>query len=263
MAGTDLGPNDILWDDLFYVTPQGGVRMKEQHPILFRRFMAPCDIFEYKGFAIKYFVEDREIELTELAGDCSVKIYGHILKFDVGPDNESRKVGLVMEIGRSLQDYVKQADEAEKHRIKDEMIAIVERLHKEYNMVHGDIKPQNFLICNDGKIRFCDFEAARPLTESLEIWEGLEELALNKAYTYNYINKMRSQFVPPTEDDDWYALAISIWEIFTGKVPFEGIENEEIVSRHSTGQTVDLTEVKDIETREWIRDIIQKGGALV
>ncbi|KAK6500169.1 hypothetical protein TWF481_010521 [Arthrobotrys musiformis] len=266
MPERKLEPNDILWDDLYEEGPRGGDRPKEAHPVICERFMRCGPIYEYKGFAIKYFVEEREVEMTALAGDCSVKVHGHIVKFDVGPDQKPRKVGLVMEVAKPLLDYAKNADESEKHRIKAEMIAVVERLHTKYNMVHGDIKPQNFLICKDNKIRLCDFEGSRPESESAETWEGLEELGLNRAYTENYMNGKRNQFVPPTREDDWYALAISIWEIYSGKMPFEdmnGVSEDKMTLHHQSGQTVDLTEVKDIETREWIRGILRKGGASV
>ncbi|KAF3129490.1 hypothetical protein TWF594_010955 [Orbilia oligospora] len=159
-----------------------------------------------------------------------------------------------MEIGRPLIDSIKEiTDKSEKHRTKAEMIAVVERLHTKYNMVHGDIKPANFVICKGNEIRLCDFESARPADESSQIWEHLMDESIIGGAT-------EQMTMPPTKADDLYALAISVWELYTGKVPFEGIESgEEIRSHHSTGQTVDLTEVQDDETREWIRG----GGALV
>ncbi|KAK6336858.1 hypothetical protein TWF718_009647 [Orbilia javanica] len=263
MAQRTMQPNDILWDDLYERDSEGYIVKKQNYPDLaFRMF---CRVFKYKGFAIKEHCQEREIELTKLAGDCSVKVYGHVVRFDSGPDRKQpREVGLVMELARPLPEYARQADGSGKHRIKAEMIALVERLHTQYNMVHGDIKPDNFLVCEDNKIKLCDFEGGRLVDESVEIWESLEPLALNGRYTPQYMNKTRDTFVPPTKDDDWYALAISIWEIYTDKDAFEGIyEEEDLVLLHSTGQTVDLNEVKDVETREWIRGILRKGGASV
>ncbi|EGX48298.1 hypothetical protein AOL_s00080g423 [Orbilia oligospora ATCC 24927] len=263
---TQLQPNDVLWDDLFIIDPEKGRLLKQPLRELSDRFILD-PIYEYKGFALKYFTESREIAMAELAGDCGVKVHGHIIRFDAHPNNGPRKVGLVMEVGRPLIDSIKEiTDESEKHRIKAEMIAVVERLHTKYNMVHGDIKPANFVVCKDNEIRLCDFESARPADESSQIWEHLMDESIIGEATEQYYNKSRSQddYVPPTKADDLYALAISVWELYTGKVPFEGIESgEEIRSHHSTGQTVDLTEVQDDETREWIRGILREGGALV
>ncbi|KAF3282236.1 hypothetical protein TWF970_001649 [Orbilia oligospora] len=238
---TQLQPNDILWDDLFIIDPEKGGLLKQPLRKLSDRFILD-PIYEYKGFALKYFTESREIAMAELSGDCGVKVHGHIIRFDARPNNGPRK-----------------------HRIKAEMIAVVERLHTKYNMVHGDIKPANFVVCKGNVIRLCDFESARPADESSQIWEHLMDESIIGGATEQYYNKSRSQddYVP-TKADDLYALAISVWELYTGKVPFEGIESgEEIRSHHSTGQTVDLTEVQDDETREWIRGILREGGALV
>ncbi|KAK6343606.1 hypothetical protein TWF730_011197 [Orbilia blumenaviensis] len=264
---TSMKPNDILYDDL-YELKSGRWVLKPNFPRLSgigTRAFWNDPIFEYKGFAIKYFVGPREIEMAELAGDCGVKVHGHVVRFDVPPDNQPREVGFVMEIARPLVDYIKTIkDESEKHRIKEEMIAVLEELHTRYNMVHGDVKPLNFVICKDGKIRLCDFECARPVDEKTEVWEFLCHESEITTSTDRYHNKTRYHYVPPTKDDDWYALAISIWELYTGKVPFDTIESgEDMRSHHKTGQTVDLMEVKDDATREWIRRILRKGGASV
>ncbi|EGX52414.1 hypothetical protein AOL_s00043g203 [Orbilia oligospora ATCC 24927] len=131
-------------------------------------------------------------------------------------------------------------------------------------MVHGDIKPANFLICQDGKIRLCDFESACPEDEPVGLWGPLIDDLGGTAFTVRYQNKHREQYVPPARNDDWYALAISVWELYTGKTPFESIaDTGELRDHLRTGQTVDLAEVKDSETREWIRKILREGGALV
>ncbi|KAF3938795.1 hypothetical protein ABW19_dt0202994 [Dactylella cylindrospora] len=260
----DLKPHDILWDDLYEVTPTGYRCLKKDFPVISdTRGMFDDPIFEYQGRAIKYFVEPREIAMAELAGDCGVKVLGHVVKFD-NPGGRPRKVGLAMEIAQPLVDYIKTMDESEKPRIKAEMIAVVEELHTKYNMVHGDIKPLNFVICKDGKMRLCDFESARPVDEDAQTWEFLVYESEIGPSTDRYHNRARKKYVPPTKADDWYALAISVWELYTGKVPLDGIAaGEDMREAHKKGITVDLMEVGDDETREWIRKVLQEGGALV
>ncbi|KAF3174866.1 hypothetical protein EYR41_002198 [Orbilia oligospora] len=235
---TQLQPNEVLWDDLFVIDPEKGRLLKQPLRELSDRFILD-PIYEYKSFAPKYFTESREIAMAKLAGDCGVKVHGHIIRFNARPVLEKTKA---------------------------EMIAVVGRLHAKYNMVHGGIKPAKFVICKGNEICLCYFESARPADESSQIWEHLMDESIIGGATEQYYNKSRSQddYVPPTRADDHYALAISVWELYTEKVPFEGIEfGEEIRSHHSTGQTVDLTEVQDDETREWIRGILREGGALV
>ncbi|KAF3217278.1 hypothetical protein TWF192_005770 [Orbilia oligospora] len=268
-SNAEQQPGDILWDDIFHINPCGFAVPKNPLPELSThesRGFSLDPIYEYKGFAIKCDVPYREFDMAKLAGDCGVKVHGYVLRtYKDYPELQLCRVGLVMEIGRPLADYIKTISdiEPEKLRVKNEMISVVERLHTERRMVHGDIKPANFLICQDSKIRLCDFKSGRPEDEPVELWGPLVDDLGGTAFTDRYQNKHREQYVPPTRNDDWYALAISVWELYTGKTPFESIsDTEELRDHRRTGQTVDLTEVKDSETREWIRKILREGDAL-
>ncbi|KAK6502758.1 hypothetical protein TWF481_007805 [Arthrobotrys musiformis] len=274
-----LGPNDIPLDDLFEIHPERGHRVFKQTVTLFphQNPRTSTRVHKYKDYAIKYYTAAREVEMAELAGDCGVKVHGRLVKFDVPPNNQPRPVGLVMEIARPLEHYIETikiesektdakaaAYESEKNRIKTEMIAVLKELHTKYNLVHGDVCLSRFVICQDHKIRLCDFKSARPADESVQIWQDLIEDTSGGHLTAWSGNKMRqSTWIPPTEADDWYALAISVWELYTGKKAFEDIGEGEMVLNLSTGKTVDLEEVKDNETREWIRRMLHERGAAV
>ncbi|KAK6501280.1 hypothetical protein TWF481_009121 [Arthrobotrys musiformis] len=269
-SGVEQQLGDILCDEIFNTDPNGSTALKTPLPELSTDESRDCllePIYEYKGFAIKYTVRYREISMAKLAADCGIKVHGYVVRrYEDYPELGLCRVGLVMEIGRSLADYIKTItdNEPEKLRVKNEMISVVERLHTERRLIHGDIKPSNFLICWDGKIRLCDFEGAKPEDEPAEIWEALQDDLGITPYTDRYQSKHREAYVPPTRNDDWYSLAISVWELYTGKTAFGSISTTEELREHQrSGQTVDLTEVKDIETREWIRKILREGGALV
>ncbi|EPS44287.1 hypothetical protein H072_1737 [Dactylellina haptotyla CBS 200.50] len=257
-----LGLHDILWEDLY----KGGLHgiLKEKHRMIHAPGWSDDGIFEYRGMAIKRTTQSREMEMAERAGDCGVKVLGHILRFDM-PDGQPRKMGMAMEIATPLVHYIKTIldNPEEKQKIKLEMIAVVERLHTEYNMVHGDIKPLNFVVCKDRGVRLCDWETARPIDESTAIWETLMEEGEISTFTPRY-NTKRDNYVPPTPADDMYALAISIWELYTDSVPLSNISDEDELEEFlENGGTVDLTKVEDDETREWIRENLRKGGAKV
>lgn len=63
---------------------------------------------------------------------------------------------------------------------------------------------------------------------------------------------------PPTVDDDLYTLAITIWELYTGKDALMGEDMEDLLQ---TGKTVDLEAVEDSEVRSWIGKLLLAGGA--
>jgi len=65
---------------------------------------------------------------------------------------------------------------------------------------------------------------------------------------------------PPGVVDDEYALAISVWELFTGKEALVGEDMEEVLRE---GRTVDLGELEDEDVREFVRKRLRDGGAKV
>lgn len=78
-------------------------------------------------------------------------------------------------------------------------------------MLHGEIKPGNFLHCKDGLFRLCDFDSARLMDADPEGWKGLttgEFLAPNR----NYFET--GQASRPI--DDIYALDLSTGSLCTG-----------------------------------------------
>ncbi|EPS41261.1 hypothetical protein H072_4861 [Dactylellina haptotyla CBS 200.50] len=216
-------------------------------------------ILKIRGMAVKYPAEEREIAMAQLCGpgDCGVKILGHTYYALEKVGGTPFKTGITMEIAQPIRHNIANFTDDEKRTLKEEMIALLERLHDKYNMVHGDIKPANFVRCTDGKLRMCDFETSRPADEDPALW-GVKGVG---RYTSQYRCPTRPDKAAPTKFDDWYAMAVSIWEIYTVKMPFEGWEY--MYRAHLERQTVDVSEVKCLETREWIKGILQKGGAKV
>ena len=51
----------------------------------------------------------------------------------------------------------------EKEIRMNEMTRLVEPLHHEKMIIHGDIKLSNVLLCSDGKVWLCDFEEAQKI----------------------------------------------------------------------------------------------------
>ncbi|KAK4103152.1 kinase-like protein [Parathielavia hyrcaniae] len=153
---------------------------------------------------------------------------------------------------------------SQRRDIMHQMIRLVERLHDEKRIVHRDLKPDNMLLDKQGKLRLCDFAEGRYVDEDLLEWEG--------ATTWHYESpnrlwrgqQMRMCLPPPTIEDDVYALGLSIWSLYTGKVPNDDLvgDDDGLKERQQQRGTVDVAEVDDPEAREIIRGF-RRGGALV
>lgn len=176
-------------------------------------------VYRHEDFAYKQNCFQREFDMMKMAGDCAVKAIARVIKMR---DGWPVMTGLLMELETPF-----------------------------------DVKSANMLRCRDGKLRFCDFDSARPLDEDPQAWEGMctdQYLAPNRDYFWSGS--------APTPSDDLYALGLSLWELYTGKEALsdELHDMEEVLKER---RTVDLMEVEDTEARSIIRAFLRQGGALV
>jgi serine/threonine protein kinase len=197
-----------------------------------------------------------EFVMMSAAGECSVKAHGlSLVRNTLG---QVMVMGYVMDLETPLEP--KNVEPGQRKFLMDQMISVVLALHRK-EIIHGDIKPANMLLCSDGKLRLCDFAEARRVDEALDSWEGTT--------TINYMSPLRCRNgtegpgTPPTIEDDLYGLGLSIWELFAGKIPFEDDDMDDIINNVKTGQTVDVNEVEDEEVREIICKYLRRGGAKV
>ena len=143
------------------------------------------------------------------------------------PRREKTRVYLVMEFvaGRSLAAVVREdgplapARAVELARQAGEALAY---LHA-HGIVHGDVKPDNVLLGEDGRLRLLDFgvahvETARRLTVS-----GLSA----SIGTPDYMAPEQLRGRAGDARADLYALGIMLYELLTGRLPWEGADWEE------------------------------------
>lgn len=166
-----------------------------------------------------------EMNMIHLAGECSVPVVGQVVQ-------NGKQVGFLMNKEKSLD-----ASQLPKRPIMEMMRGVVEELHGK-GIIHGDIKLPNILLCSDGKIRLCDFAGA-----FLKKHSG----NASPVYTIPYLSPYRALHLkgPYTVEDDLFALGVSLWELFTGKTPFQGMKVGAIRRLIQEGHVVDLSEIED------------------
>ena len=105
--------------------------------------------------AYKVNVTQCEVDLMTAAGDCAITPLCHVL---AKIDGAWWRRGLIMELATPFDFKLVPAEE--RMAVKDEMVSLVECLHSsKFGIAHGDIKPDNFLRCRDGRFRLCDFNS--------------------------------------------------------------------------------------------------------
>ena len=131
-------------------------------------------------------------------------------------------VFIVMEMveGHTLRDYL---NEQGKLSIKDgikfllPVLSALGAAHKE-GIVHRDIKPENILISKEGRIKIADFGLAKgPLLGGTMTAESSVILG-----SVSYLSPEQVQRGIADARSDVYSTAITAFELFTGKKPFEG-----------------------------------------
>src|SRR5205823_2053636 len=137
--------------------------------------------------------------------------------YDVGQDGDIYFIVMEYQSGDSLKELITRSaplptDTAVS--IAAQILAGVEYAHRS-GLIHRDIKPQNVLITQDGGVKVTDFGIAKSVSDL-----GLTEagLALGTAHYFSPEQAKGERVVPQS---DIYAVGVSLYEMLTGKLPFE------------------------------------------
>lgn len=146
--------------------------------------------------------------------------------YDVGQDYGLYYIVMELVEGITLKNYIeKKARLSVKEAIS---IAIqvamgIEAAHNN-RIIHRDIKPQNIIISKDGKVKVTDFGIARAATSNT--------ITSNVMGSVHYTSPEQARGGYSDEKSDIYSLGITIFEMLTGRVPFDGETTVAIAIKH-------------------------------
>ncbi len=133
---------------------------------------------------------------------------------------DGEHMALVMEMvhGRNLKEYIRSNPNlslADLVKISDAILTGLEAAHH-LGMVHRDLKPANVLISDDGAIKLMDFGLAKPE-------RGGDDLTQSGATvgSFRYMAPEQILNQPVDARTDLYAFGILLYQICTGKLPFD------------------------------------------
>ena len=148
--------------------------------------------------------------------------------YDSGQEGDFNFIVMEYVEGRSLKDYlseVGQMEIREAARVAGEVLTALAYAHRT-GLVHRDIKPGNILLSDDGKVQVTDFGIARAEAGSTMTQTGT---ILGTAY---YLSPEQAQGLPLDGRSDIYSLGVVLYEMLTGRRPFEGDSPVSIAYKH-------------------------------
>ncbi|MFI3237668.1 MAG: Stk1 family PASTA domain-containing Ser/Thr kinase [Lachnospiraceae bacterium] len=169
------------------------------------------------------FVSKFRVEAQAAAG----LLHSNIVNvYDVGQEKGIHYIIMELVEGITLKQYIlKKARITYKEAVS---IAIqvamgIEAAHN-HHMIHRDIKPQNIMVSMDGKVKVTDFGIAKAVSS--------ETITSNVMGSVHYTSPEQTRGGYSDEKSDIYSLGITLFEMLTGRVPFQGDTTVAVAIKH-------------------------------
>ena len=152
--------------------------------------------------------------------------------YDVGDENGIYYIVMELVEGITLKNYIERKGRLtikEATSIAIQVSAGLEVAHNNH-IVHRDIKPQNIIISREGKVKVTDFGIAKATTS-----QTTTSSAMGSVH-YASPEQARGGYVD--HRSDIYSLGIVMYEMVTGRVPFDGETAVTVAVKHLQEQMV-------------------------
>jgi serine/threonine-protein kinase len=137
--------------------------------------------------------------------------------YDWGRDGDTYYIVMEFVAGTDLKTLVTQRgplDPAKAAEYASQVCSALSAAHG-YDIIHRDIKPHNIVLTPDGMIKVMDFGIARAGNTTMTQTGSV-------LGTAQYISPEQAQGRALTPASDLYSLGVTLYELVTGRVPFEG-----------------------------------------
>lgn len=174
--------------------------------------------------------------------------------YDVGRQDDIQYIVMEYIDGITLKDYIAQKGALpwkEAVNIAIQICSALEQAHKNF-IVHRDIKPHNILITKEGIAKVTDFGIARAVTSATITMVGSTIGSVH----YFSPEQARGGFID--EKSDLYSLGVTIYEMVTGRVPFDGETPVAIALKHIQERPVKPIDINP-SIPKGVNDIIMKA----
>ncbi len=172
--------------------------------------------------------------------------------YDVGQENGIYYIVMELVEGITLKKYIERKGRLtvqETISIAVQVSMGMEAAHNNH-IIHRDIKPQNIIISREGKAKVTDFGIAKAASAG----EAKESQVMGSVH---YTSPEQAKGEGSDEKSDIYSLGITIYEMLTGQVPFDGETTVSVALQHIKEDVPDVRE-KNPDVPEALAAIVKK-----
>ena len=180
------------------------------------------------------FVTKFRVEAQSAAGLMHANI---VNVYDVGDENGIYYIVMELVEGITLKKYIEKKGRLGVREAVSIAIQVAQGIEAAHNhhIVHRDIKPQNIIISKEGKVKVTDFGIARAASSNT--------INSNAMGSVHYISPEQARGGYSDEKSDIYSFGIMLYEMLTGRVPFEGDTTVSVALQHIQDDIVSPAEL--------------------
>ena len=177
--------------------------------------------------------------------------------YDVGEDDGINYMVMECVEGITLKEYIKQNGSFSWQEACNFAIQIASGLSEAHanGVIHRDIKPQNILVTKDKVLKVTDFGIAKAPGANTATMEDASAVG-----TVHYISPEQARGGYTDERSDIYSLGVVLYELLTGKVPYDGDAAVAIALMHIEKPIPDILKDKPSLPAQF-KNVIQKAMA--
>jgi len=149
--------------------------------------------------------------------------------YDVGRTGNINFIVMELVDGRPLSDFIKEKGRLDYKTTIDiakQMASALSIAHK-HQIIHRDVKPHNIMITSDGVAKLTDFGIARAVSNATMVADTSKIIG-----SVHYFSPEQARGAYVDERSDIYSLGIVMFEMLTGRVPFDGETPVEVALKH-------------------------------
>ena len=157
--------------------------------------------------------------------------------YDVGEDDDLYYIVMELVEGITLKRFIEKKGRLDVKEAIGIGVQIAQGMQAAHDnsIIHRDIKPQNIIISKDGKVKVTDFGIAKAATSNT--------ITSNVMGSVHYTSPEQARGGYSDEKSDIYSLGVTLYEMLSGKVPFEGESTVTVALAHIQDEAVPLQQL--------------------